>query len=201
MKRIINMRQMSVNQKGIIKKISAKGEMGRRIREMGLVPETPIQIQGRAPLKDPVAVKVRDFALAKTKFKIRELIEVIKEECGFNLTLDEVRRVLRAIFNCVIRGVKKLGDNAIVEIKKVNKEFKMLYEIIKQDINCNSVEKCERVIEEKIKENSEGIYETELYEWVVKELKFVEEVFDKALEKLKNLGVIYEPKPGLLRIL
>ena len=63
MKRIINMRQMSVNQKGIIKKISAKGEMGRRIREMGLVPETPIQIQGRAPLKAPVAVKVRDFVL------------------------------------------------------------------------------------------------------------------------------------------
>ncbi len=63
MKRIINMRQMSVNQKGVIKKVSAKGEMGRRIREMGLVPETPIQIQGRAPLKDPVAVKVRDFVL------------------------------------------------------------------------------------------------------------------------------------------
>jgi len=63
MKRLINMRQMSDNQKGVIKKISAKGEMGRRIREMGLIPETPIQIQGRAPLKDPVAVKVRDFVL------------------------------------------------------------------------------------------------------------------------------------------
>ncbi len=63
MKKIINMRQMLINQKGIIKKIAAKGEMGRRIREMGLVPETPIQIQGRAPLKDPVAVKVRDFVL------------------------------------------------------------------------------------------------------------------------------------------
>ncbi|RLB08354.1 MAG: iron transporter FeoA [Deltaproteobacteria bacterium] len=63
MKKLINMRQMSVNQRGVIKKITAKGEMGRRIREMGLVPETPIQIQGRAPLKDPVAVKVRDFVL------------------------------------------------------------------------------------------------------------------------------------------
>ena len=63
MKKIINMRQMSDNQKGVIKKISAKGEMGRRVREMGLVPETPIQIQGRAPLKDPVAVTVRDFVL------------------------------------------------------------------------------------------------------------------------------------------
>jgi ferrous iron transport protein A len=28
-----------------------------------MVPETRIQIQGRAPLKDPVAVKLRDFVL------------------------------------------------------------------------------------------------------------------------------------------
>jgi len=51
------------NQEGIIKKVGAKGDMGRRIREMGMVPETSIQIQGRAPLKDPVAVKLRDFVL------------------------------------------------------------------------------------------------------------------------------------------
>lgn len=63
MKKIIKMREMSDNDSGIIKKISASGELGRRIREMGLVPGTPIQIQGRAPLKDPVAIKVRDFTL------------------------------------------------------------------------------------------------------------------------------------------
>lgn len=63
MRKIIKMREMSDNQKGIIKKISAVGDMGRRIREMGLVPETDIQIQGRAPLKDPVAIKLRDFTL------------------------------------------------------------------------------------------------------------------------------------------
>ena len=63
MKKIITMREMSDNQKGIVKKVSSYGEMGRRIREMGLVPETPIQIQGRAPLKDPVAVKIRDYVL------------------------------------------------------------------------------------------------------------------------------------------
>jgi len=54
---------MSDNQKGIIRKVSGTGDMGRRIREMGLVKETPIQIQGRAPLKDPVAVKIRDYVL------------------------------------------------------------------------------------------------------------------------------------------
>lgn len=63
MKKIIRMRDMADNQTGIIKKVSATGEMGRRLREMGLVPGTPIQIQGRAPLKDPVAIKLRDFVL------------------------------------------------------------------------------------------------------------------------------------------
>ena len=63
MKKTIRMREMSNNQEGIIKKVSATGDMGRRIREMGMVPETSIQIQGRAPLKDPVAVKLRDFVL------------------------------------------------------------------------------------------------------------------------------------------
>ena len=63
MKKVIRMREMSDNQKGVIKKIAASGEMSRRIREMGLVPEIQIQIQGRAPLKDPVAIKLKDFTL------------------------------------------------------------------------------------------------------------------------------------------
>ncbi|MBW2708840.1 MAG: FeoA domain-containing protein [Deltaproteobacteria bacterium] len=61
--KIIKMREMLDDQKGIIKRVLATGDMGRRIREMGMVPETPIQIQGRAPLKDPVAVKIRDYVL------------------------------------------------------------------------------------------------------------------------------------------
>lgn len=63
MKKVIKMREMRDNQKGVIRKISATGDMGRRIREMGLVPNAPIQIQGRAPLKDPVAIKIKDFTL------------------------------------------------------------------------------------------------------------------------------------------
>ena len=63
MKRTIKMREMSDNQVGMIKKISGSGDMGRRIREMGLVPGAMIQIQGRAPLKDPVAIKLTDFIL------------------------------------------------------------------------------------------------------------------------------------------
>ena len=63
MKKIIKMREMSVNQRGVIRKIMTTGEMGRRIREMGLVSGTNIIIQGRAPLRDPVAVKARDYTI------------------------------------------------------------------------------------------------------------------------------------------
>jgi len=63
MKKIIKMRQMADNQRGIIKKVGAGGDMGRRIREMGLVPEASIKIQGRAPLRDPVAIKIWDYTL------------------------------------------------------------------------------------------------------------------------------------------
>ncbi len=57
------LRHMAVGQKGVIARVTALGELGRRIRDMGIVPGTPLQIQGRAPLKDPVAVRVRSFTL------------------------------------------------------------------------------------------------------------------------------------------
>ena len=59
----LNMRQMKKNQNGSIVKVKADGDLGRRIRDMGLVPGTEIKIQGRAPLKDPVALRVKGFTL------------------------------------------------------------------------------------------------------------------------------------------
>ncbi|MDJ0720560.1 MAG: FeoA family protein [Desulfobacterales bacterium] len=59
----IPMRQMQDNQSGTIRAVRADGELGRRIRDMGLVPGTEIRIQGRAPLYDPVALRVMGFTL------------------------------------------------------------------------------------------------------------------------------------------
>jgi len=58
------MRKMEDSQAGTISAVKVGGELGRRIRDMGLVPGTDIQIQGRAPLYDPVALRVRGFTLA-----------------------------------------------------------------------------------------------------------------------------------------
>jgi ferrous iron transport protein A len=54
----INLRQMKKDQSGIISSIKVGGELGLRMREMGLVPGTQITIQGRAPLNDPVALRI-----------------------------------------------------------------------------------------------------------------------------------------------
>jgi ferrous iron transport protein A len=59
----IMMRKMKDNQSGIISAVRVGGELGRRIRDMGLVPGAAIKIQGRAPLYDPVALRVMGFTL------------------------------------------------------------------------------------------------------------------------------------------
>ncbi len=59
----IPLRQMQENQTGTITVVKAKGELGRRIRDMGLVPGKQIRIQGRAPLYDPVSLRIMGFTL------------------------------------------------------------------------------------------------------------------------------------------
>lgn len=59
----IALRNMKKGQSGTITSVKATGELGLRLREMGLVPGTQITIQGRAPLKDPVAIQVMNSIL------------------------------------------------------------------------------------------------------------------------------------------
>lgn len=57
------LRALRVDQKARVSAITATGELGRRIRDMGLVPGTEITVVGKAPLRDPVALRLRDFTL------------------------------------------------------------------------------------------------------------------------------------------
>jgi ferrous iron transport protein A len=56
-------RTLEVGQIARIASVTASGEMGRRIRDMGLTPGADIEVVGRAPLKDPVAVNLRGYTL------------------------------------------------------------------------------------------------------------------------------------------
>jgi ferrous iron transport protein A len=70
---------MASGQRGVISKVSARGELGRRIRDLGLVPGTPVLIQGRAPLKDPVAIRVRDFTLTLRNNEADHILVAVDE--------------------------------------------------------------------------------------------------------------------------
>jgi len=77
---IVNMRKMLKNQSGIISAVKVGGELGRRIREMGLVPGTVITIQGRAPLNDPVALRVMGGTLTLRNNEADHISVEIKEQ-------------------------------------------------------------------------------------------------------------------------
>jgi ferrous iron transport protein A len=59
----ISLRQLQPGQSATITKISAAGPLGRRLRDMGLVSGATLMVIGRAPLKDPVEIKIKGYNL------------------------------------------------------------------------------------------------------------------------------------------
>ncbi len=58
-----SLRQIASGSKAKIIAVTAEGEIGRRLRDMGLSPGTEIEILGRAPLKDPVSLRLKNYTL------------------------------------------------------------------------------------------------------------------------------------------
>jgi len=59
----ISLRRMAAGQAGTVARVNGRGAIGARIREMGLVPGAEILIVGRAPLNDPVHIKLYGYDL------------------------------------------------------------------------------------------------------------------------------------------
>lgn len=64
MSNLCPLRELKLGQTARIASVKAEGELGRRIRDMGLVPGITLEIIGRAPLRDPVAVRLPGFTLS-----------------------------------------------------------------------------------------------------------------------------------------
>lgn len=62
--RKVGLREMREGEQGSIISVDADGELGRRIRDMGLIPGTSVEVVGRAPLRDPVALRLFGVTLA-----------------------------------------------------------------------------------------------------------------------------------------
>ena len=58
-----SLRDLHVGDKGRIERVSVSGELGRRIRDLGLIPGTSITVVGRAPLRDPVGQRLEGVTI------------------------------------------------------------------------------------------------------------------------------------------
>lgn len=61
---ILSLRELQPGNKGKVVNISAQGEMGRRIRDMGLLPGAEVEVVGCAPLGDPLALRLMGITVA-----------------------------------------------------------------------------------------------------------------------------------------
>ena len=66
--------------KAVIEKVAAHGELGRRLRDMGLSPGVGVTMLGRAPLADPVEIKVRGFNLCLRVSEAQQVLVRIEDE-------------------------------------------------------------------------------------------------------------------------
>ena len=57
------LRGLKPGDRACIREVTATDEMGRRIRDLGLLPGTEVEIVGKAPLRDPVALRLMGTTL------------------------------------------------------------------------------------------------------------------------------------------
>lgn len=61
-------------------RITAKGAVKRRIQDMGIMQNSEIRVQKKAPTGDPIEVKVKDYSLALRGSEANDIIVEILEE-------------------------------------------------------------------------------------------------------------------------
>ncbi|HEV2706820.1 MAG TPA: FeoA domain-containing protein, partial [Pyrinomonadaceae bacterium] len=56
------------------------GAVARRLMEMGVVPGAPVRVIKRAPLGDPLEIRVRNYHLAVRRSEAQTITVVISDE-------------------------------------------------------------------------------------------------------------------------
>ena len=65
--RLRTLEQLAIGQHGVIRHIDCDRRTGCRLMEMGLLPGTPIEMVRRAPLGDPLKIRLRGYLLSLRK--------------------------------------------------------------------------------------------------------------------------------------
>lgn len=65
--KILKLKDLKPGQKAKVLKVSARGETRKRIVEMGITPGAVVEVEGIAPLGDPIDIKVKGYHLSLRK--------------------------------------------------------------------------------------------------------------------------------------
>ncbi|MBE0466322.1 MAG: ferrous iron transport protein A [Candidatus Desulforudis sp.] len=71
--RQLTLNQLGIRRKGVVTKV-LHGPWYQRLLDMGLVPDTPVEVLLRAPMSGPVAYRVRGFCIALRKSEAAQIV-------------------------------------------------------------------------------------------------------------------------------
>ena len=58
---------MKVGEKGKISRLGGSGQVHRRILDMGVIPQTMVEVERLAPLGDPIWIRIKGYSLSLRK--------------------------------------------------------------------------------------------------------------------------------------
>lgn len=78
MSNLIRLNEVEVNLKARVVQVETESKIRRRIMDMGIVKGTEIVVEGKAPMGDPIEVRLRGYNLSLRKSEARDiLVELI----------------------------------------------------------------------------------------------------------------------------
>lgn len=70
--------EFNIGEDGIVVKVSGEGRLRRRLFDMGITPGADIYLQKKAPLGDPLEIKVRGYNLSLRKSEADLVVCAVK---------------------------------------------------------------------------------------------------------------------------
>lgn len=71
---LIKLDEVEINLKVRVVQVEPESKIRRRIMDMGIVKGTEIVVEGKAPMGDPIEIRVRGYNLSLRKNEARDII-------------------------------------------------------------------------------------------------------------------------------
>ncbi|WP_035294953.1 FeoA family protein [Clostridium sp. KNHs214] len=66
--------ELSIGEQGSVVTISKESSVKRRLMDMGILPGTKLTVEGKAPMGDPIEIKLRGYKLTLRKSEASDIL-------------------------------------------------------------------------------------------------------------------------------